>query len=375
MRYHPLPDGPTPEWLTAVLREAGALPRGRVTSLEAQGSDAFNSDLAFLRARYTPDAPPDAPAALALKRNRPEPWAVEAGADEARFYRLVASLPDHPPVTIPCYAAAVDEAGGDSYILLQDLSATHAPPVTREQQIGIVEAVPRQGHIDAVVETLASLHGYWWEHPLARSDTFTVGHWTRSEERHGAYLERRRAAWASMVEGEGDWLPREYIALYTALLDALPGFWERHLAPRFRDLAGLTLVHGDSYFANFLCPREPGAGATYLLDWQSPGFDLAGYDLANLLAPFWTPEQRHEGGRERRALERYHRALLAARPGACALDALLDDYRAGLIFWALMPVQDRHGGSPRSYWWPKMECIIAAFHNWRCGERLGLPDL
>jgi hypothetical protein len=372
MRYHPLPNGPTPAWLTAVLWEAGALPQGAVTSLEARGSDAFNSDVTFLRAGYSPDAPPDAPLALVLKRNRPEPWAVEAGADEARFYRLVAELPGHPPVTIPCYAAAVDPEGGHSYILLRDLSATHAPPVTREQQIGIVEAVPRENHLDATIDALANLHAYWWGHPLLQGDTFTVGYWTRSEGRHAAYLERRRAAWASMAEGEGGWLPQEYVALYTALLDALPGFWERHLAPRFRDLAGLTLVHGDAYFANFLCPREPGGGQAYLLDWQSPSFDLAGYDLANLLAPFWTPEQRHEGGRERRALGRYHHALLAARPGACGLEALLDDYRAGLIFWVLMPVQDRHGGAPRSYWWPKMQCLIAAFRDWRCGELLGL---
>jgi hypothetical protein len=31
MRYHPLPDGPTPAWLTAALRESGALPRGAST--------------------------------------------------------------------------------------------------------------------------------------------------------------------------------------------------------------------------------------------------------------------------------------------------------------------------------------------------------
>lgn len=32
MRYHSLADGPTPTWLTAVLREAGALPQGDVAA-------------------------------------------------------------------------------------------------------------------------------------------------------------------------------------------------------------------------------------------------------------------------------------------------------------------------------------------------------
>jgi aminoglycoside phosphotransferase (APT) family kinase protein len=375
MSYIPLPSGPTPAWLTAVLRESGALPTGSVAAVEARQSEAFNSDVVFLHASYTPDAPQEAPQALVLKRNRPEPWAVEAGAEETRFYQLAGSLAGHPPITITCVAAAVDEKSGNSYLLLQDLSATHRPPITRDQQVGMVEGVPHQAYIDACVDVLAQLHGFWWEHPLLAGDRFTVGYWSRDEGRLHAYLERRWASWESLLADEQEQLPQEYIRLYNGLFNGLPGFWERSLAPRFRAGRGLTLIHGDCYFANFLCPREPGAGATYLLDWQSPNVDLAGYDLANLLAAFWSSEQRHGEGRERRALERYWEKLELLRPGALSFDALLDDYRAGLIFWALVPVQDRHGGAPREYWWPKMQCLVAAFREWRCGELLGIAGL
>ena len=44
----------------------------------------------------------------------------------------------------------------------------------------------------------------------------------------------------------------------------------------------------------------------------------------------------------------------------------MTDYRTGLIFWLLMPVQDGYGGSGKDYWWPKMQCLVAAFREWSC---------
>ena len=67
---------------------------------------------------------------------------MASGDDETRFYQHVAALPDHPPIVPPCLLAAYDPPSGASCLLLQDLSATHAPPVTRDQQIGLVEGVP-----------------------------------------------------------------------------------------------------------------------------------------------------------------------------------------------------------------------------------------
>ena len=194
----------------------------------------------------------------------------------------------------------------------------------------------------------------------------------RNAERSQLYGARRRTAWDQLAADEQAWFPAELRSLYERVLAHLSVHWEHYLKPRFAPRRKLTLVHGDSYFANFLCPRTPGAGATYLLDWQSPGADIGGYDLANLCAAFWTSEQRNDEQREARMLRRYHTGLLTHGVTDYPWDELVTDYQTGLIFWLLMPVQDRYDGAPREYWWPKMQCVVAAFQEWRCETLLGM---
>src|SRR5579885_975241 len=181
--YIAIPDTVTPALLTAVLRQSGLLQRGEVTAIEQETMGAFNSQTHRLLLRYSADATSELPASLILKRNNESAWGVEAGAGEVKFYQIAASLPNHPPILIPCYAAAYDEVSGNSYLLLQDLSETHQPPVTRDQQISIKEAVPSAVHIALVVDALAQLHAYWWGHPLLHTTTFEVGYWSRNKER------------------------------------------------------------------------------------------------------------------------------------------------------------------------------------------------
>lgn len=369
--YIPGAEHITPAWLTAVLRQSGILGTGEVVDVAMRKTGAFNSQTSHLALHYSDDAPDELPAQLVLKRNIESEWGVEGGADEVHFYNVIAALPDHPAVIIPCYAAAYDETSSNSYLLLQDMSATHAPPVTRDQQISIVEAVPLDAYIEAVIDTLAQFHAYWWEHPLLDTNTFDIGYWSRNADRFEQYLQRRTTSWKNLISNEGAWFPDDMLRLYENVLAHLPNYWQRYLEPRFRTKRGLTLTHGDAYFANFLCPKNPGTGATYLLDWQSPGFDIGGYDLVNLCATFWTPEQRHQEQREEKILRRYYNVLKARGVNNYSWVDLVTDYKHGLIFWLLMPVQDRYGGSVKDYWWPKMQCLVAAFRDWHCEELLG----
>jgi hypothetical protein len=363
---------PTPAWLSEVLRQAGILRQGAVTQIEQQTSAAFNSQVAFLRLYYSADAEPDLPARVVWKRNIAEDWAREAGAEEVKFYRLVAGLPDHPPITPPCYAADYDEASGDSYLLLHDLSITHEPPLPWDQRDKLVDNTPTPENSWRVVDMLARFHAYWWQHPLLTGAHFTVGYWTRNAERFALYLERRQRSWDDLVTAEGARLPVEIRELYEWVMPRLHYHWEHYLAPRFRDPQHLTVVHGDSYFSNFLCPRPGQVGNTYLLDWQSPTVDLASYDLVNLIAPFWTRAQRQHEDREQQLLRRYYTTLCAHGVIGYTWEDLLTDYRSGLIFWLLMPVQDRFGGASREYWWPKLQCLVAAFQDWECADLLRL---
>ncbi len=359
----------TTTWLTAVLRQAGVLQHGTVVSFEPAMTGAFNSQTGHFVPHYSAETAPNALIQLVIKRN-----AQQDGEYEVKFYNLVATLADHPRIIVPCCAAAYDEESGDSYLLLQDLSDTHAPPVTRDQQISIVEGVPAPHAIEQVVETLAQLHAYWLNHPLLEKEAFDIGYWSRNAEHFARYLQRRTISWESLISSEASWFPEDLRALYEGVLAHLPSFWERYLEPRFRTRTNLTLTHNDAYFANFLAPKHSDLGVTYLLDWQTPIFDIGGYDLANLCATFWTSEQRQQDQREQQILRHYYTALLAHGVKTYSWDDLLTDYKLGLIFWLLMPVQDCYGGSERSYWWPKMQCLTTAFREWHCEELLGMDQ-
>lgn len=50
--------------------------------------------------------------------------------------------------------------------------------------------------------------------------------------------------------------------------------------------------------------------------------------------------------------------------------ALIEDYRLGLVYWLLVPWQDAYAGSARVYWWPKLQCLLAAFDDWDCDQLL-----
>lgn len=370
MSTFPVPNPITTSWLTATLQQVGLLSHGAVAALTQCATDAFNSDTSFLEVTYIDEVSSALPTHFVLKQNGAADWAKAAGATEVLFYRHIANLSDHPAIIPPCYAAVYDEESGNSFLLLRDLSATHRPPVTRAQQIDL-DGVPPKMAIGAVVDALAQLHAYWWEHPLLSAETFTVGHWTRNTERFAEYLVRRCQSWAQLHAQEASWFPAELATFYTALLDGLETHWAAHLAPRFAEQQQLTLVHGDAYFANFLVPTDLTTGHTYLLDWQSPSFDLGTYDLVNLVATFWTPQQRHHLDREMSILQRYHQGLQRHGVHNYSWDELLTDYRSALVFWVLMPIQDGADGAPRSYWWPKLQCLIAAFEEWECAALLG----
>ena len=358
----------TPIWLTRVLRQPGILPQGEVITVDREETDAFNSHTSYLTLHYSDNAPPDAPTQLILKRNTREECFIRAQKREVLFYQTVASLPEHPKVVAPCYAAAYDEQSGNSYLLLQNLSHTHRPPVTREETIDTSGSVPSPAYIDATIETLALIHAFWWEHPLLKTEVARAGTWFENEAPAQRYVQKRAQAWEQLVNSEdGATLPIEVREGFAQWLARMPHFWEKHLAPRFFTGSKQTLLHGDTYFSNFLCPRHLPS-TTYLIDWQGPEVHIGALDLANMLATFWTRAQRQQDQREWRALRHYYETLIVHGVQNYTWEELLDDYRIGLIDWLYMPVWDACNGSSKDYWWPKMQCLFHAAMDWQCME-------
>jgi hypothetical protein len=354
----------TAQWLTEVLRRSGAIRVGEVVSCASTDMGAHNSQVSRVKVTLSSDAADSVSDDLVVKQNLDSPWAVEAGRREVEFYQAMTRSPERPPAIVPCLAAGTNGSSGDSYLILADLSATHETPVGRDALIRL--AMPSARDARLVTDTLARMHAYWWEQPVAGLPvTFSP----QDREQWPAYLDRRRRSWAR-VRASNDDLPSTVSRFFEWLLATLPVYWERDLERRTSDGRALTLVHGDSYFSNFLCPRAHDRDDVYLVDWQSPGIDIGALDLVNLIATFRTREQRLVGDWERRLLSRYHEGLSAAGVADYSLEDLHDDYRRALVTWVLIPVQDAADGSAESYWWPKMQHLLDAFEDWECARLL-----
>lgn len=359
------------EWLAAILRSKGLLGEGRVEAIAVRRNPAFNSVIDHLDVTCSADAPASVPRRLLLKRNLPAGWARPAGVREARFYQQVAQLPGHPPVIVPCLDAAFDAETGNSHLLLHDLSDSHAAPITRDEQLDPATNVPERADLEAVIDTLARFHAFWWQHPQLGSGVAQLGAWCSSEAHVASEVARRRGAWDDLWLHEQAWLPPALRALYETILEHTLPLWEAETEPRLAKHTNLTLTHGDAYFANFLCPRRAHQGPTYLLDWQSPEVYRATGDLVNLCATFWTREQReqHEGW----LLARYHATLRSHGVDGYTRDMLATDYRCSIIDWLLNTLQDRLDGADRSYWYRKMCCLADAFDDWDCARLFAGP--
>jgi hypothetical protein len=359
----------TPDTLTAVLRESGALPRGEVVAVEVHANDAFNSTISHLTLTYSDDVLGDAPMRVLLKRNIDTAWAVRANAAEVAFYQLIATLGDDLPMLLRAYAAAHDPVSGKSHLLLPDLSETHETPVERARVLAL-DGVPDDAQLDGIVDAIAAFHAYWWDHPALGQPALPPSGLYGNKVAYEGFLASTASDWAAFSVAEDNDIPGDLRALYEAALPHLPALWDRYLAGRVPARRHVTLCHGDCYFAAFLCPRESGS-RTYIIDWQGPFVDLAARDLNYLFANFWTSAQRQENGREVRLLRRYHGALLAHGVEGYEWDDLVADYRLMLIIRIFLPIWDAVNRSPRAYWWPKLRCLTDAYRDWRCEELLG----
>ena len=142
----------TPHELTMLLYQAGTLKQGSVLEVQTTANEAFNSHVQHLKVSYSPDAVPQLPAELVLKKNMQADWGKEAGRSEVAIYQLFGQDAQRFPMIIPSVVATYDEQTGDSLLLLQDLSATHYPAITRQQQIQH-EGMPAETILQPIVET------------------------------------------------------------------------------------------------------------------------------------------------------------------------------------------------------------------------------
>jgi hypothetical protein len=368
----------TSEWLTRILRAAGALAAGHVIAVSSRPNNAFNSAIAHLELTLSGDAPASAPRRLLLKQNQ-----NHDGALEVSFYRMIAEVVADVPIFARCFGAEHDVATGDSYCLLEDLSETHVTPMTRSEVLD-GQAVPTDIQLAGIVDATARFHAHFWEHPRLRKaadepedgrpwwlqDVAKVRPWFRDDAYHQQHAERREKEWRAFIGVVGDWFPTDLRELYERALADLPTLWERYLARRIANLRHVTMSNGDSYFAQYLCPRDPEINTTRIVDFQDASANLGTYDLVYLFATFWTPEQRRENDREERLFRYYLDRLRHYGVRDYTWDDLQTDYRLMIAYMIFDPVWNQTSGSSKAYWWPKLQCLVGAYRDWEC-DRLG----
>jgi hypothetical protein len=344
-----------PAELTAALRAAGALPAGEVTDFESRPTTAFNSDVTRLRLAYSADAPQQAPRELVLKVSLKKDWATRAGAVEVSFYKKAAARA--LPMIAPCYLAQQDPATGRSVLLLLDLGATHEAPVTRRALID-GRGVPASARLKQVIDSLADFHHTWRGRAALRTGLPGAG-WLDGPTAFGRFADVCRKELNVFRRTVGERVDEADWAACEAVVDSLRPVWGRWLARRAGRVSHLVLAHGDCYLSNWLVPRAGNAeGEATMIDFQQAHVDTPGEDLAFMLGTFWTPAQR--ATHELACLRRYHGRLDA--PGY-SFQAMLEDYRWGLVRMLTRTVWDHHNGSPEAYWRPKLRRVLAALRD------------
>ena len=342
------------EELTRVLRASGDLPAGEVTALESRPTPAFNSEVSRLKVTYSDAAPAEAPRELVLKVSLKKDWAKRAGAVEVSFYKQARKR--DLPMIAHCYLAYQDSQTGRSVLILADLGETHEAPVTRRALID-GHGVPTSARLKAAVDSLADFHHAWRGRASLRTG-LPEAFWLQGPTAFGRFADACRKELNTFRRTAGDHVTDADWAACETIVDSLRPVWGRWLTKRAGRVSHLVLAHGDCYLSNWLVPRPEASGSPTLIDFQQAHVDTPGEDLAFMLGTFWTESQR--ATHELASLRRYHSRLDA--PGY-SLEALLEDYRWGLVRMLARTVWDHHNGSPEAYWRPKLRRVLAALRD------------
>ena len=286
------PDLVTPQWLTHVLRHAGAIDAAtQVSSFEASpiGTGQVGANVRYALSYDRPG--PNAPATVVCKFSSRDEASAAAGVavltyeTEVAFYRDLAHTVD---ISRPhCHFAEIRSGTADVVLVMEDIAPA-------EQGDQIAGCTVQQASL--AVEEAARLHGPRWGDPtlaelswLDRGDT-TAGIAAMLGVIWEAFVERYRAALAPVTLEAGP----QVAALAPALLT-------NRSSPR-------TPVHSDYRLDNMLFAPNREDRPLTVVDWQTVQLGIGPSDVAYFLGSAFEPERRRSC--ERDLLLRYHRTLV-----------------------------------------------------------------
>lgn len=308
------PEGMTPAWFSAVLRDAGVLPRGPV---ETVALDPFGGGVMtnMVRAKLTYADAGAGPASVLVKYPSDDAGNFHIAQVmglyelEVRFYRDIA--PRLPRMSIPrCYSAQIDDATGRFTLMLEDRSegtqpGTHLSTVTAEQ-------------CSAVFRELAYFQAPLWNSPILREFA-----WLDDPRRTLGIFDAMATGLAPFLARFGHALEPAHIKLFEQVLP-LAGQWARSWKPP------RVLQHGEFRSGNVLFGTAPDAPPVTVIDFQTVRVGPPGVDPAYFMGGSMPAEHRRKI--ERPLIQEYHERLLGAGVTEFDWDACWRSYREGAMY-------------------------------------------
>ena len=291
----------TPEWLSRAV--STRYPRSSTASVDIVDAHSGTTGRVQLRAQWNAES--DAPNSIFGKLpptdsiQRQMVAFTDMGRREARFYAEVAiDVPVRVPE--PIWSGWSDEDPEQYFILLEDLSQAGCSFPT-----SLGDDAERSD--DGMIDTLATLHGHYWESPRFSADLAWIEGPMRSSI--GPQLVKQG------IKDFGDRMPPEFHALAELYID------HNEAVCDLLDEGPQTLTHGDSHLGNTFLDR----GDVGLLDWactcRAPGIRDVSYYLCNSVP---TAVRRE---RESALLTRYLEKLDASGGVAAPFDDAWRQYR------------------------------------------------
>jgi len=337
----------TPDWLTAALKESGALSVGTVTHLDVNvGAKWHIAETAIVSVTYFDDAEFVLPGRYFVKLARFDDPLEPVLPGENAFYRQweAAELP------IPrCYGAFFDKKTCLSCLILQDLSETHRATPWPEQL--------DQPDCETAIRALASIHGYFWYKPN-ETDEPGIDRLIENE----TILARD---FQSVLPGFFDAMGSELSIEKRKLIETAFARFPELKSERLKDGRPATIVHGDPHAWNVMFPKErTSPPSCVFIDWEDWRYDAGAADLAYMMALNRNPNWRARYEQDLLAL--YHDALMATTDTDYSRDDLMLDYRIGLLQHVVVPVYLQQFRPEDTIWRDHLERWFAAIDDLDC---------
>jgi hypothetical protein len=305
----------TPEWLTAVLTEAGALAADEtIVAIDREdiGTGQVGSNIRYRLHYGGPTPASGAPLesivvklAAEDETSRGAGIATKTYETEVAFYRDVA---DSVEISRPaCYFAEIVTGTADVVLVLEDLH----PAVPGDQLAGCTVA-----QAELAVDQAVRLHGPRWDDPTLLDHEWLAA--ALGAQSRAGVGELYAMVWDGFLARYSTTLSAEAVGVGTRLRETIVG-WATY------DPAARTLTHGDYRLDNMLFGTAEGGRPLTVVDWQTVRLGCGTSDVAYFLGAGLDPEQRR--AHEHDLVTRYHQGLQGYGVDDYSFDACWEDYR------------------------------------------------